>query len=71
MLKIKNIIITGGSGLVGSAFKKIKNNYQNTNLIFLNSKQADLTDFKFTDIDTGLTNTIEWFKNNYPNKTRI
>ena len=46
MLKIKNIIITGGSGLVGSAFKKIKNNYQNTNFIFLNSKQADLTDYK-------------------------
>lgn len=46
MLKIKNIIITGGSGLVGSAFKKIKDNYQNINFIFLNSKKADLTNYE-------------------------
>lgn len=46
MLKIKNIIITGGSGLVGSAFKKIKDDYQNINFIFLNSKKADLTNYE-------------------------
>ena len=41
-----NIILTGGTGLVGSAFKKIKNNYKNINFIFLNSKKADLTNYK-------------------------
>jgi len=46
MENIKNIIITGGSGLVGSAFQKIKNKYENINFIFLDSKKADLTDYK-------------------------
>ena len=38
MVKIKNTIITGGSGLVGSAFQKIKKEYKNINFIFLNQK---------------------------------
>ena len=46
MKKKKNIILTGGSGLVGSAFKKIKNDYQNINFIFLDSKLADLTNYE-------------------------
>ena len=39
----KKVIITGGSGLLGSAFKKIKSQF---NFIFLTSKHADLTDYK-------------------------
>lgn len=45
MVKIKNTIITGGSGLVGSAFRKIKKEYKNINFIFLNSNNCDLTEF--------------------------
>jgi GDP-L-fucose synthase len=41
----KNIIITGGSGLVGSAFQKIKNDYKDREFIFLTSKDADLTNY--------------------------
>ena len=39
----KKVIITGGSGLLGSAFKKIKSKFD---FIFLTSKDADLTDYK-------------------------
>ena len=41
------ILVTGGSGMVGYAIKKIKNNY-NDNFIFMSSKDCDLTNFKET-----------------------
>lgn len=42
-----NILITGGSGLVGSAIKRICNNY-NYNFIFASSKDCDLTNYNET-----------------------
>lgn len=50
------ILITGGSGLVGSAIKYISSNYTSKyDFIFLSSKECDLTDynstlFKFAEI---------------------
>ena len=41
------VLVTGGSGMVGHAIKKIKNNY-NFNFIFLSSKDCDLTNFEDT-----------------------
>ena len=40
--KNKHIFITGGSGLVGSSFKEIKNNYSEFKFTFLSSKDCDL-----------------------------
>jgi len=45
---MNNILITGGSGLVGSAIKSIYNNYPNYNFIFLSSSDCDLTDYNQT-----------------------
>lgn len=52
------ILVTGGTGLVGSAIKRIKNNYPLYKFIFLSSKDCDLTDmvktqlyFKYTKPD--------------------
>ena len=42
------ILITGGSGLVGSAIKKISKNYKQHTFIFVNSKEYDLTQFSQT-----------------------
>lgn len=42
-----NILITGGSGLVGSAIKKISKNYK-YNFIFLSSKDGDLRNYQQT-----------------------
>ena len=42
-----NILITGGSGLVGYNLRQIYHNYQD-NFIFLSSKDCDLTNFKDT-----------------------
>ena len=41
------VLITGGSGLVGSAIKSIHNDY-NYNFIFLSSKDCDLTNYDKT-----------------------
>jgi len=42
------ILITGGTGLVGSAIKKISNRYPKYSFIFISSKDCDLTDFQET-----------------------
>ena len=39
---MKTILVTGGSGLIGSALKEIANNYD-YEFIFVNSKNGDLT----------------------------
>jgi GDP-L-fucose synthase len=44
---MKNILITGGTGLVGSAIKTISNNY-NYKFIFLSSQDCDLTSYSNT-----------------------
>jgi GDP-L-fucose synthase len=50
-MKKSNILITGGTGLVGNALKSISNNYINKyNFIFLSSKDCDLTDFNSTNL---------------------
>jgi len=46
---MKKILVTGGSGLIGSALKKISSNYS-YEFIFLNSKDADLTNQEATKI---------------------
>ena len=43
-----NILVTGGTGLVGSALKQISTNYKRYNFTFLSSKDCDLTDFNST-----------------------
>jgi GDP-L-fucose synthase len=43
------LLITGGSGLIGSAIQKIHKSY-NYEFIFLSSKDCNLEDFKETDI---------------------
>jgi len=50
------IIVTGGSGLVGSAVKSIKNNY-NHGFIFMSSKDCDLTNYD---------ETLTFFEKNKP-----
>jgi GDP-L-fucose synthase len=46
---METILITGGSGLVGSAINSIKNIYNNKfNFIFMSSKECDLTDYQKT-----------------------
>ena len=43
---MKRILVTGGSGLVGSSINKIKNNYrQHYEFIFVSSKDYDLTNY--------------------------
>jgi GDP-L-fucose synthase len=42
------ILVTGGSGLVGNAFKKISSNYEQFNFIFISSKDYDLSIFEST-----------------------
>ncbi len=46
---LKKILITGGSGLVGKAIEKISHEYKYL-FIFINSKDADLTNIKDTKI---------------------
>jgi GDP-L-fucose synthase len=43
------VLITGGSGLVGSAIKSISNLYPNFEFIFLSSKLCDLTNWEQTE----------------------
>ncbi len=43
------VIITGGSGLVGSAIKSISNLYPNFEFVFLSSKLCDLTNWEQTE----------------------
>jgi GDP-L-fucose synthase len=48
---MRNILITGGSGLVGNGIKfilKTCNKYDNYNFIFMSSKDCDLTDYNQT-----------------------
>ena len=52
-----NILVTGGSGLVGKAIEKISNQYPSYNYIFLNSKICDLTIYE---------DTLAYFKKHKP-----
>lgn len=45
---MKSILVTGGSGLVGSAIQEIRNQYPGYYMIFLNSKKCNLLDFNET-----------------------
>lgn len=55
---MKTILITGGSGLVGSAIQSISNMYENKyKFIYLNSKTCNLLNIE---------NTIMYFKNKKP-----
>jgi GDP-L-fucose synthase len=45
---MKTILVTGGSGLVGSAIRNISNTYKDYNFIFVSSKQYDLNDINAT-----------------------
>jgi GDP-L-fucose synthase len=56
--EIKSILITGGSGLVGNAIKKVSNDYNKYKFIFVSSKDYDLT--KFED-------TQKMFEDHHPN----
>ncbi len=42
------ILVTGGSGLVGSAIQTISNNYPGYSFVFVSSKDCDLTDLNQT-----------------------
>ncbi len=47
---MEKVLVTGGTGLVGSAIKKVYNNkYNNYKFIFLSSKDCDLTNLEDTD----------------------
>jgi len=58
MSKIKTILVTGGSGLVGKALHYFKKDYPEYQLIFSNSKQCNLCNFN---------STLEYFKILQPN----
>ena len=45
---VKTILVTGGSGLVGSSINSIKEYYQEYDFIFLDSKMCNLLDFQST-----------------------
>ena len=45
---MKSVLITGSSGLVGSAIKKVSEKFKGYNFIYLTSKECDLTDFSQT-----------------------
>jgi GDP-L-fucose synthase len=45
---MERILVTGGTGLVGSAIKTISYNYPNYEFIFMSNKDCDLTDWKQT-----------------------
>lgn len=53
----KTILVTGGSGLVGSAIKSIHHNYPNYDFIFVSSKMCNLLDYN---------QTLEFFKLSKP-----
>jgi GDP-L-fucose synthase len=48
LIRIKKILVTGGSGLIGSAIQKISCNYKHFEFIFISSKNCDLKDFNST-----------------------
>ena len=54
---MKTVLVTGGTGLVGSAIKSVCQEYNNYNYIFMSSKSCDLTNFDATH---------EFFKKNKP-----
>ena len=56
---LKKILITGGTGLVGNAIKKISKDYDNYEFIFISSKDYDLTIFENTQ------KMFEFYKPNY------
>ena len=76
---MKTILVTGGSGLVGTAIKTISQNYEH--MMEFDSSFSDgqykktvsnkiiknilNNDFKFTNIETGINYSIEWFLENY------
>ena len=41
---MKNVLVTGGNGQLGTCFKKISNKYADLNLYFKSSSDADITD---------------------------
>jgi GDP-L-fucose synthase len=47
--KKSKILVTGGTGLVGSAIKKLQDNYPNYDICVTNSRECDLTDLSLTD----------------------
>lgn len=56
---MKTILITGGSGLVGSAIRSIAKTYENKyNFLYLDSKTCDLLNYE---------DTLLYFRNNAPN----
>ena len=46
---MKNILVTGGSGLVGCAIRDVQDLYPNYKFVFVNSKDADLSSFDSTN----------------------
>ena len=47
---METVLVTGGTGLVGSTIKNIyQKNYQNYQYIFLSSKDCDLTNLEDTN----------------------
>ncbi len=42
------VLVTGGTGLVGSALKSISGDYENYTFFFLSSKDCDLTNYEKT-----------------------
>jgi GDP-L-fucose synthase len=55
---MKTILITGGSGLIGSAIKLISDDYKNYSFIYSSSKECDLKNYE---------NTYEYIKKTNPN----
>lgn len=43
---MKTILVTGSSGLVGSAFKDLESNYQDYNFVFISSCDVNLLDYE-------------------------
>lgn len=55
---MKSVLVTGGSGLVGSAIKElVEYNYDNYHFLYINSKQVDLRNYD---------ETLEFFKYTQP-----
>ena len=46
---METILVTGGTGLVGSAMKSISDNYSRYKFVFMSSKDCDLTDWNVTN----------------------
>ena len=46
---METILVTGGTGLVGKAIEKVTKEVRNLEIIFLSSKDCDLTDYSKTN----------------------